>query len=117
MLSPQIALVSKQIVFDAPIHEEKSIFPLIPATTLDSRDEKAYTVASLKPSEESDEHFRYESGLPKITATTMSAMSKRRSRIAQGRNGRISSKNRMPVMMQYIAAMQVFFSLLELHTV
>jgi hypothetical protein len=110
MLSPQIAFVSKQIVFDAPIHESKSILPLMLASTLDRRDEKEYVVASLKFSEESDEQFRYESGLPIITATTVSAMRRRRSRTAQGRNGSTSSKNRMPVMMQYIAAIQVFDS-------
>lgn len=92
MLSPQIAFVSKQIVFDAPIHEAKSIVPLMLATTFDRRVVKAYTVASLKPSEESEEHWRYDSGLPITTATTMSAMRRRKSRMAQGRNGRISSK-------------------------
>jgi sialic acid synthase SpsE len=100
MLSPQIAFVSKQIVFDDPIHEPKSIFPVMLASMLDRCDVKAYVVASLKFNEESEVHCRYERGLPIITATTMSAMSSRRSRMAQGRNGRMSSKKRMPVMMQ-----------------
>lgn len=110
MLSPQIAFISKQIVFEAPIHDSKSILPLMLASTLDRREVKAYVVASLKFSEDSVEQFRYESGLPIITATTMSAMRRRRSTIAQGRKGRMSSKKRMPVMMQYIAAIQVFDS-------
>jgi hypothetical protein len=109
MLSPQIAFVSKQIVFDAPIHEPKSIFPVMLASRLDRREVKAYVVASLKFNEESEEHFKYERGLPIITATTMSAMSRRESRMAHGRNGRMSSKNRMPVMMQYITAIHVFY--------
>jgi hypothetical protein len=100
MLRPQIAFVSKQIVFEAPIHEPKSIFPVMLASMLDRCDVKAYVVASLKFSEDSEAHFRYERGLPMITATTISAMSRRRSKMAQGRNGRMSSKNRMPVIMQ-----------------
>jgi hypothetical protein len=53
-------------------------------------------------------HFRYESGLPIITATTINAIRRSKSRSALGRKGRMSSLKRIVVMMQYIAAMQVF---------
>lgn len=96
--SPQIAFVSKQIAFDAPIQFSYSTFPPTPSSMLLSCVVNA-SVDDGAPSP-SARQSRYDTGFPIITDTTISAISTSPSMHAQARNGRMSSRRRIVVIMQ-----------------